>query len=121
MARILFVDDDPYTLETLSKSVQIFGHQAIQAHSGEQALQLAAVHSPDLILTDMNLPDMNGLALIKRLHQEVATSKIAVVVLSASPEIDAAELSRAAGASDFISKPVRLQTLQEVIQRYASG
>lgn len=118
MARILFVDDDPNTLQTLSKSAQILGYQAMQAHSGQQAVDQAAGQLPDLIVTDMNLQDMDGLTLIRILKQDGRTTNIPIVVLSASPEFDAAELVQAAGASQFLAKPVRLQTLQETIERY---
>ena len=121
MARILFVDDDPHTLETLDKSAQLFGHQAIIAKSGEEALKLAAAQSPDLIMTDMMLPDMDGLALLDQLRQNDATVSIPVVVLSASAEMDIAQLSEQAGADSYLSKPVRLQTLQNVFERYTSG
>jgi CheY-like chemotaxis protein len=119
MARILFVDDDPFTLETLRKSVQLFGHDAILASSGAEALTLAAERAPDLIIADMRLPDMGGLALIDQLNQDPNTAGIAVVILSAGPELDAAGLAQAAGAKDYLLKPVRLQTLQQVIDRYA--
>jgi CheY-like chemotaxis protein len=118
MARIMFVDDDPFTLEMLNKSVQIFGHEAILANTGEQALALSQSESPDLILTDMCLPDMDGLMLLKNLRQAPATKEVAVVILSASPELDVVELTQSAGAKEYLLKPVRLQTLQEVIERY---
>jgi len=121
MARILFVDDDPHMLETLDKSAQLFGHQAIIAKSGEEALKLATTQSPDLIMTDMMLPDMDGMALLDQLRQNDATASIPVVVLSASPEVDLARLSEQAGADSYLSKPVRLQTLQNVIEHYTSG
>jgi CheY-like chemotaxis protein len=119
VARILFVDDDPNTLMTLSRSVQIYGHTALQAHSGQEALDLATGQTPDLIMTDMRLPDMDGVSLIRGLRQDERTAGIAIVVLSASPEFDAADLTRAAGADEFLSKPVRLQVLQDVIERFA--
>lgn len=121
MARILFVDDDLHTLETLSKSVQLFGHQAIVASSGKEALSLIKKQLPDLVMIDMMLPDMNGLALLNHLRQDNATASIPVVILSASPEVDLVELSQSAGANLYLSKPVRLQTLQDVIERYTSG
>lgn len=121
MARILFVDDDPHMLETLDKSAQLFGHQAIIAKCGEEALKLATAQSPDLIMIDMMLPDMDGMALLDQLRQNDATASIPVVVLSASPEVDLARLSEQAGADSYLSKPVRLQTLQNVIEHYTSG
>jgi CheY-like chemotaxis protein len=121
MARILFVDDDPMTLETLKRSVEIFGHQAIQANSGEQAMKVAADEGPDLIMTDLRLPDMNGLKLVKALKNDPATAAIPVVMLSASVEVDIADICRAAGAEEFVQKPVRLQALQDLIARYTRG
>jgi CheY-like chemotaxis protein len=118
MARILFVDDDPFTLETLNKSVQIFGHQAILASSGKQGLDMARSQTPDLIMLDMMLPDMDGLTILKNLRHTPSTAPIPVVVLSASPEVDFEEVSKAAGADNVLNKPVRLQALQDVIQRY---
>jgi CheY-like chemotaxis protein len=120
LARILFVDDDPYTLETLTKSVQLFGHQAILAKSGKEALDQAISQLPDLIMTDMMLPDMDGVNLLRHLSNDTATVDIPVVILTASPEVDLAEICRAAGAETFLNKPVRLQTLLDVIQRYTS-
>lgn len=120
MARILFVDDDPFTLETLTKAVQIFGHQALLAANGEQALALALQELPDLIMTDMRLPDMDGLALVKYFKQETNLAQIPIVMLSASPEIDIAEIVQSAGAKAFVCKPIRLQALLDVITRYTS-
>ena len=121
MARILFVDDDPLTLETLKRSIEIFGHQAILASSGEQAQLLLAEKTPDLILTDMNLPDIDGISLVKQFKQDSRASDIPVIILSASPEVDVAELSLAAGAEEFLEKPIRLDRLQSIIERYTNG
>lgn len=118
MARVLFVDDDPLTLETLRKSVSIFGHEALLASSGGEAQNTARIELPDLILTDMHLPDMGGLDLVAKLKGDPITEHIPVIVLSASAELDAQELSRAAGAEAFIPKPIRLQALQDLIDRF---
>lgn len=121
MARILFVDDDPLTLETLKRSVELFGHQAVLASSGEEAKALATGESPDLIMTDMNLPDIDGLALVEHLKQDSRTARVPVVILSASPEVDASDIALAAGAEQFLAKPVRLDDLQSVIERFTGN
>ena len=118
MACILFIDDDPLTLETLKRSIELFGHQAILAGSGEQAQESVIQELPDLIMTDMNLPDMDGISLVKQFKADPRVAKIPIIVLSASPEIDAAEITLAAGAEEYLSKPVRLDQLQSVIDRY---
>ena len=120
MAHILFIDDDPMTLETLKRSIELFGHQAILASSGEQAQKLVIEQSPDLIMTDMNLPDTDGISLLKQFKENPRTAGIPVVVLSASPEIDATDIARTAGAEEFLTKPVRLDKLQSVIDRYTN-
>jgi CheY-like chemotaxis protein len=118
MARILFVDDDPFTLETLSKAVEVFGHHALIAHTGDEGLAVAASQSPDLIFTDMRLPDMDGLQLVGKLKGLPVIAHIPILVLSASPELDAADLAKAAGAVDYLNKPVRLQALLDIIATY---
>lgn len=118
MARILFIDDDPLTLETFMRAVQLFGSEAILAASGEQGLTLAREQSPDLIFVDMRLPDLDGLNVVRKLTQEPGTAHIPVLVLSAGPEIDVADQAREAGAKDYLSKPVRLQALQDIVRQY---
>jgi CheY-like chemotaxis protein len=118
MACILFIDDDPFTLETLTKAVQVLGHQALLANTGQEGLDIAANQLPDLIFTDMSLPDMDGLTLVTKLKSMPAVASIPVLVLSASPVLDAIELAKKAGAADYLTKPIRLQILLEVIERY---
>ncbi len=119
MRRILFVDDDPYTLETLKKAAQVLGHQALLASTGQEALDLAAYQAPDLIFVDISLPDMNGLDIVSRICAQHESELIPVVVLSASPAIDVAKQALSAGAQEYISKPIRLQTLMDMIHQYA--
>lgn len=121
MARILFIDDDPFTLETLGKAVEVFGHQHLWAKNGQEALKIATEQSPDIIFLDMNLPDMDGIALIGRLREVAALASTPVLVLSASPELDAADLARQAGAQAYLNKPIRLQTLLDTIREYTAA
>jgi len=121
MARLLFVDDDPFTLETLARAAEVLGHQAILAGSGEEAIRLASQEAPDLIFTDMRLPDTDGVTLIGLLKSQEGVTGIPMFVLSASPAEDAEKRSEAAGARAYISKPIRLQTLLDIIQEYTSG
>ncbi|MEN6300714.1 MAG: response regulator [Anaerolineaceae bacterium] len=120
MARILFIDDDPFTLETLMKAVGVFGHQAFMAATGKEGLLTAIEQTPDIIFTDMRLPDMDGLQIISKLKEEPATANIPIMVLSASPVLDAVDEAKSAGAQMYLEKPLRLQMLQEIIQKYAA-
>ena len=118
MARILFVDDDPDTLETMTRAVQIFGHQAVIASNGQEALVKAVSSQPNLIFIDMRLPDISGHELISQLNRLEGLKDVPICMLTASVEQEAEDLAKAAGASEYLNKPVRLQKLIEIIRLY---
>lgn len=120
MALILFVDDDPFTLETLVKAAQLLGHTALVAESRQKALQVVGEQTPDLIFTDMRLADSSGISLISQLKHTKTIADVPIVVLSASPEVGSVESALEAGAVAYLNKPVRLLTLQDTIQEYTS-
>jgi twitching motility two-component system response regulator PilH len=121
MARVLFVDDDPFTLQTLTRAVELLGHQALIANTGQEGITLAAQELPDLIFSDLRLSDMDGLRLVREIKRSPLSGHIPVLILSAIPEMDASSLAMAAGADAYLDKPVRLQALLEVIERYTGG
>lgn len=120
MARVLFVDDDPVTLTMLCKIAEIEGHEPLRANSGRTALESAADREPDLIVLDMNMPDMDGLSVLRKLREDAHTEQIPVVVLTAGFELDAAELVLEAGAQAYRNKPLGMDELRAIIQEYAA-
>ncbi|MGD9092264.1 MAG: response regulator [Anaerolineales bacterium] len=121
MALILFVDDDPYTLVTLTKAVEVLGHQAITASTIKEAFILASEKSPDLIFTDMRLSDKVGTTLISQLKSQESTANIPTFVLSASPDVTDVSDVRDVGAIAYLDKPIRLDTLLTIIEEYAAS
>ena len=120
MARILFVDDDPLTLETYSTIISYFGHDVLLASNGGQALQIALEEMPDMLVLDMNMPDMHGFDLLRKLRKNPATAKLPAVMVSASPDAFA-DSAIAAGAQEFRSKPVRPDDLLALIDQYTAA
>ena len=118
MALLLFVDDEADTLQMLKKGVEMYGHQAVLASTAAEAMQQMEAYCPDLVFVDMRLPDMDGLELLLHLQQDSKLSCFPVIVLSAWPELDASDQALAAGAREYLLKPVRLQTLLNVINKY---
>jgi len=116
MARILFVDDDYFTLETYDKIFSLFGHQAILSESASQALLIAEGQQPDVIVLDMSLPDMDGFELLAQLKMNPLTAGIPAVMVSASPDIYAIK-AIAAGAYQYMSKPIFPEKLLEIIEQ----
>lgn len=101
-ARILVVDDEPQILRFLKPSLTAAGYDVISAANGKEALAAAATRSPDVILLDLGLPDMDGKEVIRALR---TWCKIPILVLSArdreSEKIAALDL----GADDYVNKP----------------
>ncbi|WP_295557264.1 response regulator [uncultured Hyphomicrobium sp.] len=101
-ARILVVDDEPQILRFLKPSLAAAGYEVIAATNGKEALAAAATRSPDAILLDLGLPDMDGKDVIRELR---TWSKTPILVLSArdqeSEKIAALDL----GADDYVNKP----------------
>jgi CheY-like chemotaxis protein len=120
MTRILFVDDDPITLKMLCKLAEMEGHETMTADSGTTALSTAAEMAPDLIIMDMMMPDMDGIAVIREMRAKPVTAPIPIVILSAGFELDAPEQVTAAGAQGYLSKPINVQELQDVIDKFTT-
>jgi PAS domain S-box-containing protein len=120
LIKILVVDDNPHMLKGLTRLFRINGFEVIEAANGRQAIDMAGEHQPDLILLDVNLPDINGIKVCRRLKSEPATSKIFIVHLSAmhtnsSSQVEGLE----AGADGYIVQPISNQELLARIQSLA--
>jgi putative two-component system response regulator len=103
-ARILIADDDPGTRELLVSLIQDLGYEAQAVPDGEAAVEAATARPPDLVLSDVNMPGLNGLDLCRRLKANPATRLLPVVLITASGEEFKLE-GIEAGADDFLGKP----------------
>jgi two-component system KDP operon response regulator KdpE len=101
-ARVLVCDDESQILRALRVILRDAGFEAIPADSGEEALDLAAVHRPDAAIVDLVLPDLDGVEVCRRLRE---WSEIPIIVLSAIGEEDAKVRALGAGADDYVTKP----------------
>jgi two-component system, cell cycle response regulator len=104
--RILIVDDVATNRIVLKVKLEAVFYTTFLAASGAQALQLASSEQPDLILLDLNLPDMSGSEVLRQLRENPATEGIPVIVLSGGHDSPARMAALAAGADDFLTKPV---------------
>ncbi|HTI69282.1 MAG TPA: response regulator transcription factor [Candidatus Limnocylindria bacterium] len=105
MPRILVVDDEPDALEVLEFNLKAAGYEVTTADDGEAALRKAKQQSPDLILLDLMLPEVDGLEVCKILRRDAATSGIPIIMVTArAAEIDRV-LGLELGADDYVTKP----------------
>ncbi|MDD5370388.1 MAG: response regulator [Anaerolineaceae bacterium] len=121
MAQIFFVDDDPITLQILGKAAQLLGHQPVLIETGQAVLDQVTRVQPDLIMMDMMMPDMDGLDVLTQLRANPTLAAIPVVILSAGAALDDGDRAKAAGAQEYIAKPVSLSVLLATIKKYAGG
>ena len=113
--QILVVDDDPLSREFLVEAVTALGYKATSATTGEEGLALARSCHPDLVLTDMRMPGMDGLSLAKTIGAELP--ELPVVLITAHGTMESAIEALRAGAADFLLKPCTHESLSVVLQR----
>jgi CheY-like chemotaxis protein len=111
-ATVLVVDDDPDTVSTMREILEEEGHTVLSARNGREALQVALQTLPDLVLLDLNMPEMDGRAFLHALEKSPTLADVTVVVLSGSSDVDDVEC-------ECVSKPLRLDTLLGLIDRVA--
>ena len=117
MATVLVVEDNPANMKLASLLLRSAGHAVLCALDAETGLGLARGQLPDLILMDIQLPGMDGLAATALLKQDPATSSIPVVALSALAMKADEERSQSAGCDAYIVKPLRYKELYAVMER----
>lgn len=113
MSHVLIVDDEPNMRRVLGALLENAGHSTGRASSGEEALALVRIQDPDVVLTDLRMEGLDGMALLGRLRAEFP--EIPVVMLTAHGSIDVAVEAMKRGAFDFLAKPFDRDRVLEVV------
>jgi len=108
---VLVVDDDESNRMLLRDPLETHGYEIMEAENGEQALQKIEQRPPDVILLDVMMPRMDGFEVCRRLKKDERTTHIPILIVTALSERMERMMGIAAGASDFLTKPVDLQEL----------
>lgn len=111
---VLVIDNDEDVTRILSYIFETQGHQVICAHSGNEALELARRHRPDLITLDLNLPDLDGFEVLRQLRAAEESRHIPVICISVRPDV---RLALALGADFCMEKPLDIDRLRELSGR----
>ena len=112
--KILVVDDERLVRWSLRQKCEEWGYQVVEAAAGEPGLRLAQLESPDLILLDVRLPDLNGLQVLEQLRKNGDAK--AVIMITADPQLDDVKSALKLGAYDFVGKPLDFEELHVTIQ-----
>ena len=102
---VLVVDDDPVILRLLEVNFEMEGFVVCTATDGIEGLAVAKAEQPDVVVSDVMMPRMNGLELVKGLRDDPATCSIPVILLSAKAQATDVRAGLDAGADDYVTKP----------------
>jgi two-component system, cell cycle response regulator DivK len=118
MSTILIIEDNEKNMKLVRDILQFAGHATLETPSGHEGVRLALEHRPDLVLMDIQLPDIDGIEALRRIRLDTRLDAIPVLAVSASvmPE----ELRRivASGFDAYVTKPIALKDFTATVQRF---
>jgi CheY-like chemotaxis protein len=115
---ILLVEDATENRALLRRWLERRGYKVVEAADGQEALDLAPLANPQLIIMDLRLPKLNGMAVIRRLRRKPLLANIPAIALSGlNPDLFR-EAALAEGFADYLSKPIDLGELEDVLTRF---
>ncbi len=115
MRRILVIDDEKPTLSMFSLYLEAYGFEVLLADSGEAGLELFEEKRPPIVLTDIKMPGMDGLEVLRRIKN--IDPDVEVIVITGHGDIDLALKALNLNATDFIDKPIRQEALESALRR----
>jgi two-component system cell cycle response regulator DivK len=117
---VLIVDDNEKNRRLAHDVLTAAGFQTIEAATGTEAITLAMEHAPDVVLMDLQLPDMNGTDALRELERSEQTARIPVVAMSAMPLKGTGGWIGQVGFAGSIEKPIHIATFPDEVRRYCA-
>jgi two-component system cell cycle response regulator DivK len=118
MSVILIVEDNEKNMKLVRDVLQFKGYQTIEAVNGTDGVRLARERKPDLVLMDIQLPDIDGITALGQIRADPETKAIPVVAVSASVMPDDQQRIAASGFDAFVTKPINVKQFVETVERF---
>lgn len=115
MKQILVCDDEPHILEGLRHLLRTPERRVSVAGSAKEALELIAQQLPDLLITDVMMPEMSGLELVERLRGDEATKQLPIIILTAKGQAQDATMAQEVWGATVMAKPFQPRKLRELV------
>ena len=115
---VLFIDDDPQILEAIARRLRRYEIEVLQAFHGMQGYWMAVTEKPDVIVTDLRMPQGDGETVLECLKRNAQTASIPVIVLTGKQESGLKRHMHNVGAAGYLSKPVRFEDLVRELNRH---
>ncbi len=118
MKKVLVIEDNEANLYLIRFILEENGFEVIEARTGADGVEKAIKEKPDLILMDIQLPDINGLEVTRRIRASEANSDISIIAVTSYAMTGDREKSRAAGCTGYIEKPINPEIFMTDIEKY---
>ena len=118
MSTILIVEDNEKNMKLVRDILRHHGHETVEAATGEDGVRLANERRPDLVLMDIQLPDIDGIVALGRIRTDASLDAMPVLAISASVMPDEQQKIVASGFDAFITKPINLKQFVDTVQRF---
>ena len=119
--QILVVEDNERNMKLFRDVLEASGYRTLEAATGERAVEMMFQHRPDLVLMDIQLPDIEGVEALDRVRADERFSSVPVLALTAQAMEGDRERFLAAGFDGYLSKPVNIAEFVETVKRYCEG
>jgi PAS domain S-box-containing protein len=116
MKKILVIDDDDSFRTSVVNALRKQGYEILEAGSGEDGLQVAGAQSPDLVVSDVNMPGIDGFGVLKSLRAQPVTSAIPVILMTGGSELQGLRQGMEHGADDYLAKPFAMSGLVAAVR-----
>ncbi|MDT7604172.1 MAG: two-component system, cell cycle response regulator DivK [Acidobacteriota bacterium] len=116
-ATVLVVEDFEDNRFMMRRLLEMSGYHVVEAVNGEQAVETAVRERPDLILMDLSLPKLDGLAATRRIRQQDGLARIPIVAVSAHDTTDFHADALAAGCNEYVTKPIDFDQLEALLKK----
>ena len=118
--RVLIVEDNETSMKLFRDVLAATGYRTLEATTGRRAIALAVEHGPDVVLMDVQLPDVDGLETLRRMRADERTASLAVLAVTAQAMHGDRERFLAAGFDDYIAKPVDILQLLDTVRQHCA-
>ncbi len=110
--KVMIVDDDPIALEILANFLKVSGYRVEAASNGKEALEKMRYYAPRIVISDVDMPEMNGIELCRAIRNKQSIQYTYLILLTSHSDTDSVLLGLDAGADDYLSKPFRQEELR---------
>ena len=118
MKRILVIEDNEQNLYLVNFILKKNGYEVIEARNGEEGIRLAIKEKPDLILMDIQLPDMDGMEATRRIRESEGDGKVPIVAITSYAMTGDRERALTAGCTGYIEKPIDPETFMGEVEKF---